>query len=80
MSKRIITHLSKQDAILAAVLEAAGPYTVKADLSGTPFQALAQAIAHQQLHASAANTILGRFINTVGGGTFTTPAQVVAAP
>jgi DNA-3-methyladenine glycosylase II len=80
MSKRIITQLSKQDAILGAVIEAAGPYTVKADLEGTPFQALARAIAHQQLHAAAANTILGRFINTVGGGTFPTPEQVLAAP
>ena len=80
MSKRILTHLSKQDAILAAVIEAAGPYTVKADLEGTPFQALARAIAHQQLHAAAANTILTRFINTVGGGTFPTPEQVLAAP
>jgi DNA-3-methyladenine glycosylase II len=79
MSKRILTHLSKQDAILAAVIEATGPYALKADLQGTPFQALAQAIAHQQLHASAANTILTRFINTVGGGTFPTPEQVLAA-
>jgi DNA-3-methyladenine glycosylase II len=80
MSKRIIRHLSKQDAILAAVMQAAGPYTLKADLEGTPFQALAQAIAHQQLHAAAAQTILTRFINTVGGGTFPTPEQVLAAP
>ncbi len=80
MSKRILTHLAKQDAILAAVIGAAGPYTVKADLQGTPFQALARAIAHQQLHAAAANTILTRFINTVGGGTFPTPEQVLAAP
>ena len=80
MSKRIIKQLSKQDAILAAVMQAAGPYTVKADLEGTPFQALARAIAHQQLHATAANTILTRFINTVGGGTFPTPEQVLASP
>jgi 3-methyladenine DNA glycosylase/8-oxoguanine DNA glycosylase len=39
-------------------------------MNGTPFQALARAIAHQQLNGTAANTILTRFINTVGGGTF----------
>lgn len=50
-------------------------------MEGTPFRALAQAIAHQQLHASAANTILRRFIESVGTeGAFPTPQQVLDAP
>ena len=80
MSKRILTHLSTCDLVMAGIIQAAGPYTLKANLADTPFVALARAIAHQQLHATAANTILGRFINTVGGGTFPTPQQVLAAP
>jgi DNA-3-methyladenine glycosylase II len=80
MTKRIITHLSKADIVLAGVIRAVGAYKVKADLEGTPFQALARAIAHQQLNGTAANTILARFINTVGGGTFPAPEQVLAAP
>jgi DNA-3-methyladenine glycosylase II len=65
---------------MGGIIQAAGPYRLKADLEGTPFQALAHAIAHQQLHATAANNILKRFIDTVGGGTFPTPEQVLAAP
>jgi DNA-3-methyladenine glycosylase II len=80
MSKRIITHLSKADVVMAGVIQAVGPCGIAADLEGTPFQALAQAIAHQQLNGTAANTILKRFIDTVGGGTFPTPQQVQDAP
>lgn len=80
MSKRILAHLSTADLVMGGIIEAAGPYKLKADLEGSPFQALAQAIAHQQLHATAANNILKRFIGTVGTGTFPTPQQVLAAP
>lgn len=80
MTKRILTHLSKADLVMAGIIQVVGPYGLKADLEGTPFQALAHAIAHQQLHATAANTILKRFIDSVGGGTFPTPQQVLDAP
>jgi DNA-3-methyladenine glycosylase II len=81
MSKRIIKHLSTVDVVMGGVIEAAGPYTLKADLQGSPFLALARAIAHQQLNGVAANTILTRFINTVGtNGEFPTPQQVLDAP
>lgn len=80
MSKRIITHLSNADLVMAGVIRAVGAYTVRADLEGTPFEALARAIAHQQLHGTAANTILKRFVDAVGGGTFPAPQQVLAAP
>jgi DNA-3-methyladenine glycosylase II len=80
MTKRIITHLTQADVVLGAVIRAVGPYRVKADLQGTPFQSLARAIAHQQLNGIAANTILTRFVNTVGGGVFPAPEMVVAAP
>jgi DNA-3-methyladenine glycosylase II len=80
MSKRILTHLSTVDLVMAGVIQAAGPYTLRANLEDTPFVALARAIAHQQLHATAANTILKRFVDSVGGGTFPTPQQVLDAP
>ena len=80
MSKRILTHLSMVDVVMGGIIQAAGPYTLKANLEDTPFVALARAIAHQQLHATAANTILKRFIDTVGGGAFPTPQQVLDAP
>jgi DNA-3-methyladenine glycosylase II len=81
MSKQILKHLSSVDIVLAGVIQAAGPYTLKADLDGSPFRALARAIAHQQLNGTAANTILTRFINAVGvNGDFPTPHQVLDTP
>jgi len=80
MSKRIITHLCNADRVMAGVIQAVGACKLKANVEGTPFQALARAIAHQQLNGTAANTILTRFVNTVGDGTFPTPERVIAAP
>jgi DNA-3-methyladenine glycosylase II len=81
MSKRIIQHLSTTDVVMSGVIQAAGAYTLKADNECSPFRALARAIAHQQLNGTAANTILTRFINTVGtNGEFPTPQQVLDAP
>jgi DNA-3-methyladenine glycosylase II len=45
---------------------------------GSPYQALTRAIAHQQLHGRAAQTILGRFVALDGNGRFPTPAAVLA--
>jgi DNA-3-methyladenine glycosylase II len=80
MSKRIVTHLSNADIVMAGVVRAVGPCRMSANLEGTPFQALASAVAHQQLNGTAANTILKRFVDQVGGGTFPTPQQVLDAP
>jgi DNA-3-methyladenine glycosylase II len=81
MSKKIIKHLSTADLVMGGVITAAGAYTMKADMEGSPFLALARAIAHQQLNGTAANTILTRFINAVGtNGDFPTPQQVLDAP
>ena len=80
MSKRIIGHLSRADAVMAGLIGAAGPYRLEADRKGTMFRALARAIAHQQLHANAANAILKRFAAACGNADFPTPADVLAAP
>jgi DNA-3-methyladenine glycosylase II len=81
MSKVILAHLTTVDPVMAGVIKATGEYGMTANLEGTPFLALARAIAHQQLNGTAANTILNRFINTVGtNGEFPTPQQVLDAP
>jgi DNA-3-methyladenine glycosylase II len=80
MSKRITTHLARTDAVMAALVAAAGPYRLKPELECTLFRALARAISHQQLHANAANAILRRFASTCGRGDFPTPEEVLAAP
>ena len=80
MSKRITTHLARTDPVMAALVAAAGPYRLEPELECTLFRALARAIAHQQLHANAANAILKRFVSSCGQGDFPTPEEVLAAP
>ena len=80
MSEHILNHLSGIDRNLGSLIRAVGPYGLVLENETQPFEALAQAIAHQQLHAAAARNILGRFIANVGGGAFPTPQVVVAAP
>ena len=80
MSKRIITHLSASDPVMAALIRAVGAYRVEAEEDLHPFQALAQAIAHQQLNGTAAKTILGRLILNCGAGAFPTPHEIMRAP
>jgi DNA-3-methyladenine glycosylase II len=79
MSQHIIDHLSQADPVLGGLIRAVGPYRFEPDMDCHPFQALAQAIAHQQLNGTAANTILGRLIQSCGGGVFPTPERVLAA-
>jgi DNA-3-methyladenine glycosylase II len=78
MSKRILAHLTRADPILGGVIRAAGP--LKLELGDhEPFQALAHAIAHQQLNGTAANTILKRLIATCGESDFPTPQEILDA-
>jgi len=79
MSQHIIDHLSKADPVLGGLIRAVGPCLFEPGVDCHPFQALAQAIAHQQLNGTAANTILGRLIKTCGGGVFPTPERLLAA-
>jgi DNA-3-methyladenine glycosylase II len=78
MSKRILAHLTRADPILGGVIRAAGP--LKLELRDhEPFQALAQAIAHQQLNGTAASTILKRLVATCGKSDFPTPQEILDA-
>jgi DNA-3-methyladenine glycosylase II len=80
MSEHILSHLSGIDVNLGGLIRAVGAYGLVLETETQPFEALAQAIAHQQLHAAAARNILGRFITNVGGGAFPTPQMVIASP
>ncbi|HSY46212.1 MAG TPA: hypothetical protein VK800_09190 [Steroidobacteraceae bacterium] len=79
MSQHILAHLSSADPVLAGLIHAVGPCLLEPESECHPFQALAQAIAHQQLNGTAANTILKRFIDGCGQGAFPTPQMVLAA-
>jgi DNA-3-methyladenine glycosylase II len=80
MSEHILAHLSGIDINMGGLIRAAGAYGLVLENDGHPFQALAQAIAHQQLNGIAARTILTRFVNSCGNGAFPTPAAVLATP
>jgi len=79
MSRHIINHLARADPVLAQLIRAVGPCRLAPAGDCHPFQTLARAIAHQQLNGVAANTILGRLVNSCGAGVFPTPQQVLAA-
>jgi len=80
MSEHILNHLAGIDRNLGGLIKAVGPYGLVLESEIQPFQALAQAIAHQQLHGAAARNILGRFVAQVGGGASPTPRVVIEAP
>jgi DNA-3-methyladenine glycosylase II len=79
MSRHILSHLSRADAVLGGLIRAVGPCRLEPPAECHPFQTLAQAIAHQQLNGTAANTILKRLVDSCGAGVFPTPEQVLAA-
>jgi len=80
MSDEILAHLAEADAVLAGVIRAVGPCGLEPRSDCHPFESLAQAIAHQQLHRTAANSILRRLIESCGQGAFPTPQMLLAAP
>jgi DNA-3-methyladenine glycosylase II len=69
-------HLS-QDPVMRRIIGRHGPCTlVPRRLS--PYESLLRAIAHQQLHGKAAQSILARFIALSGNGRFPAPDAVLA--
>ena len=80
MSQRIISHLSRVDANMGALIAAFGPYRLEREQTCHPFQSLCRAIVYQQLHANAAASILKRFIGTCTTADFPTPQFVLDAP
>ena len=79
MNQETLAHLSSADAVLGGLIRAVGPYKLATPQDCHPFQVLAQAIAHQQLNGTAANTILKRLVDSCGQGKFPTPHQVLEA-
>jgi DNA-3-methyladenine glycosylase II len=53
-------YLAACDAKLGALMERAGPFTMKLDPAPSPFESLLESILYQQLHGKAAATIHGR--------------------
>jgi DNA-3-methyladenine glycosylase II len=81
MSAAALRHLSRDQAF-AGLIRRVGPSRLEAaiDRRASPYEALMRAIAHQQLHARAAEAILARFIALHGAAGFPEPHAVLASP
>jgi DNA-3-methyladenine glycosylase II len=75
-----LRHLGRVDPVMAQLIERAGPYVPKPERGVGAYEALVQAVAHQQLTARAANTILGRLYALYGDGRIPQPAELAATP
>ena len=61
MRPEILHHLAAADPVMRRIIRQHGACELKPETRRSPFQSLVQAIAHQQLNGTAANTILTRF-------------------
>ncbi len=80
MHSEALEHLSRADKTLARLIERVGPCTMKPRKRRTPFQSLVQAVAHQQLNGTAAETILGRVKALYPGRRFPRPEDLLGTP
>ena len=62
-----VEHLKASDAKLGALIERAGPFTMRLDALPSPFESLLESILYQQLHGKAAATIHRRVREYYGG-------------
>jgi DNA-3-methyladenine glycosylase II len=62
-----VAHLRANDAKLAALIDRAGPFTLRLDHSASPFESLLESILYQQLHGKAAASIHRRVREYFGG-------------
>jgi DNA-3-methyladenine glycosylase II len=63
MTPEALRHLAAVDPVMAQLIREHGHHKLKPETRRAPFQSLVQAVAHQQLHGAAAQTILKRFKN-----------------
>ena len=69
-------HLSKRDPVLRKLIREHGNCALVPEKRRSPFQSLVQAVAHQQLNGTAANTILTRFKKLFPGRKFPKPEDL----
>ncbi|HXT66249.1 MAG TPA: DNA-3-methyladenine glycosylase 2 family protein [Nitrospiraceae bacterium] len=71
-------HLSKTDPVMRRLICEVGPYTLTPRSKRSPFESLARAIAYQQLHEKAAESILRRFVALCPARRFPQPDDLLA--
>jgi DNA-3-methyladenine glycosylase II len=73
-----IRHLSETDPVMRRLIREVGPFTLTPRSKRSPFESLARAIAYQQLHEKAAESILRRFVALSPTGRFPQPNDLLA--
>jgi DNA-3-methyladenine glycosylase II len=76
--KEATLHLSGRCPAMRRLIRAHGPCTLSPDSRRSPFEALVRAVAHQQLHANAAESILRRLRELCGTIRYPSPVQLSA--
>ena len=71
-------YLSKVDPVMGRLIVEIVPFTLKPTIHRSPFESLVRAVAHQQLHDKAAESILKRFIRLFPGRRFPRPDDLLA--
>ena len=72
-------YLAKADPVMRRLIREVGPFALVPRVRRSPFESLARAIAFQQLHEKAAESILKRFIALFPGRRFPRPDELLAA-
>ena len=80
MTKEALDHLIRADKRLGRLIQKVGPCLFKLKNHRSPFQALVESVAYQQLNGTAAATILGRVKALYPHRRFPTPADLLSTP
>lgn len=72
------THLRRVDPVMRRLVQEIGPFALAPNVGRSPFESLVRAIAYQQLHDRAAESILRRFTALFPGRRFPKPDAVLA--
>ena len=76
MNAAALQHLSAADPVMRRLIQEIGACGLAPETRRSPFQSLVQAVAHQQLHGTAAENILGRFKKLFPGRRFPRAADL----
>lgn len=79
MTTEAIDYLGRKDKVLGRLIRRVGPCTLK-PRKRSPFQALVQSVAYQQLNGTAAETIFGRVKALYPDRRFPTPEDLLETP
>ena len=80
MNAAALKHLAAADPVMARLIAEIGPCKLAHEPWRSPFQSLVQAVAHQQLNGTAANTILTRFKKLFPRRRFPRPEDLAGVP